>query len=169
MKKSLFVVAIIAAVMGVPMIASALDVVEPVGKGWEYTLGVGYKHFIKDAVGDAAYVGFRAQKRVQYPFLVGAGVEATAVGDVLAVDATIPVSIRLGVHESVKFDALIAPGVAYAKNMDTKVKKIMAVGMGGFEIKTFLKKGFSLGAGLYFTGYSKSEFNNIKAGLIIGF
>ena len=169
MKKIIFVVAMVVTVMAVPMIASALDVVEPIGKGWEYTLGVGYKHFMKNSAGDAAYVGFRAQKRVQYPFLVGAGVEATAVGNVIAVDATIPVSIRLGIFDSLKIDALVAPGVAYAKNMETKVKQVLAVGTGGIEIKTFLKKGFSLGAGVYYTGYSRSEFNNIKDGLIIGF
>ncbi len=167
--KMIIMFALVMTVMVVPMVASALDVVEPVGKGWEYTFGVGYKHFMKSSAGDAAYVGFRAQKRVQYPFLVGAGVEATVVGNIIAVDATVPVSIRLGVYDSLKIDALVAPGVAYAKNMETKVKQVLAVGTGGIEIKTFLKKGVSLGAGIYYSGYSRNEFNNIKAGLIIGF
>ena len=152
-----------------PMAASAIDVVEPVGKTWEYTLGLGYKHFSQDTVDDSAYVGFRAQKRVQYPFLVGGGVEISAVGDIISVDATVPVTIRIGLHKGLKADVLLAPGVAYAKNMDTKVKKIMAVGTGGLELKTFIKKGLSLGLGVYYTGYSKSEFNNVKVGLAIGF
>jgi hypothetical protein len=150
-----------------PSIGSALDVVSE-GKDWEYTLSVGYQLHTKDAFEDAFAAGLRAQKRVAYPFLLGMGIQAAYFQDILNAELNVPLSCRIGLGP-VKADAMIIPGAAYAYNFYNRNGKFMGSITPGMEIKKFVKKGTSIGIGFYYSIYTRSEFDNFRFSLVIGF
>jgi hypothetical protein len=167
--KSILPILILALCFTASTKAWAIDFVEPEGKTWEYTLGLGYKDFATKGIDSSPYVAFRIQKRIVYPFLVGLGADATLMNNIIYAELHAPVSLRIPIKGRLKLDAIVAPGGAYARNSRSRISRIIATGMGGAELKFFIKKSVSLGVGGYYAGCSDSRFNNIKVGLIAGF
>ncbi len=90
--------------------AWAIDFVEPEGKTWEYTLGLGYKDFVTKGIDSSPYAAFRMQRRIAYPFLVGVGADATLMKHITYAELHVPLSIRIPIKGGLKLDAILAPG-----------------------------------------------------------
>jgi hypothetical protein len=157
-----------------PRISHALDVVEPQGKQWEYTVSTGYTDFTKDNISGAFDLWLRAQCRVIYPVLFGIGAEGTLANHIWWTGGNFPLTVRVGIRK-VKFDFILSPGFAYVQNTDngdnnsTGISKWVGSGTAGLEVKTFVKKGTSIGIGGYYSVYSDSRLNNFKINLVLGF
>jgi len=138
-------------------------------KEWEHSIGVGYKTFSNNAVKDSLAVNLRFQKRVGYPFLLGIEGEGSFIGDVGYFRVGIPLSVRVPMPvEKTKLDLIVSPGGLYATNTNTKVKEIAAAGTGGVELKYFIKSGYSLGLGAYYT-VTTNHLNNFNFMVVFGF
>jgi hypothetical protein len=151
-----------------PRTSRALDVVQPPGKQWEYTVSTGYTDFTHNDISGAFDVWLRAQYRMIYPVLFGMGVEAGVDNNLWYAGANLPLTLRTGIGK-IKFDFVLSPGFAYAQNTRTSVSKWVGTATGGLEIKTFFTKGTSVGVGGYYTYCSDSNLNNIKLNLVVGF
>lgn len=148
--------------------AQAIEKVTEPAKDWEYSVNIGYKNFKEDGIKDSVFGGFRMQKRVVYPLLVGVGVEGAMIGDVLYGEINIPVSVRTTIS-SIKSDFIIKPGVAYAENTKTDVKKFIGTGTAGVEIKKFVSKGVAVGVGVYYTVTTYKKLNNFNLAFAVSF
>lgn len=166
-RKALYLYVLIS-ILVLPAAADALDVVEDEGKVWETTLSLGVKDFNARDLDSAALTGIRLQKRLDYPFLIGLGMEGAVIGDVLYIEGNIPISIRQG-PGPFKLDALVAPGIAYAENTSVGISQVIGVGTVGLEMKRFIRPGVSLGGGAYYSFHTNSDLNGFKFAFIIGF
>lgn len=168
MKKAYLLAFMLVFVFAVPYQSEALQEVSEPGKKWEYGVNIGYKNFKESGVKDSVFAGFRMQKRVAYPLLLGVGVEGAMIGDVVYGELNVPLSVRTTAGP-VKADFLLRPGVAYAKNSKTDVKKVIGVGTAGIEIKKFVSKGVAVGVGVYYSATTYSKLNNFSVGLAVSF
>lgn len=155
-------------VLLLPVAAVALDKVEEPGKEWETTITLGYTDFKDHTLSNAVYGGIRAQKRVQYPFLVGVGGGGSVIGDVVFGELTLPVSLRASVA-GLNLDFLVAPGVGYAKNTNVDVSKVVGTGTAGIEIKRFVKPGTSIGLGAYYEVSTYDKLDHWRLMFTLGF
>ncbi len=169
MRKSyLLLAAILIYVLAVPCQSEALQEVSEPPKKWEYSVNIGYKNFKESGVKDSVFAGIRTQRRVVYPLLLGVGVEGAMIGDVVYGEINLPLSVRTTAGP-VKADLLLRPGVAYAENSKTDVKKIIGVGTAGIEIKKFVSKGVAVGVGVYYSATTYSKLNNFSVGFAVTF
>lgn len=155
-------------VFALPFKSDALQEVTEPGKNWEYGFNVGYKNFKEGGVKDSVFAGLKMQKRVAYPLLAGIGVEGAMIGDVVYGELNAPLSLR-ATAGTFKADFMLRPGVAYAKNSKTDVKKVIGVGTAGVEIKKFVSKGVSVGVGVYYSATTYSKLNNFGVALAVSF
>lgn len=154
-------------VLLMPQVSNALDFVSET-KDWEYSLSFGYKMHTEKDVDDAFAAGFRAQRRVAYPVLVGIGTEASYFQDIIYCEINAPVTYRIGLGP-IKADAMVIPGGAYAYNFENKNDKLMGTVTAGLEIKKFIQKGKSIGLGVFYTMCTYNELNNFKFSFVFGF
>lgn len=168
MKKAYLLAFMLVFVFAVPYQSEALQEVSEPGKKWEYGVNIGYKNFKESGVKDSVFAGFRMQRRVVYPMLLGVGVEGAMIGDVVYGELNVPLSVRTTAGP-VKADFLLRPGVAYAENSKTDVKKVIGVGTAGIEIKKFVSKGVAVGVGVYYSATTYSKLNSFSVGLAVSF
>jgi hypothetical protein len=167
--KTLIVIGTLLALLALmPRASRALDIVEPQGKTWEYTVSTGYTDFTKNDISGAFDLWLRAQYRMIYPVLFGAGVEAALDNNLWYVGGNFPLTLRTGIGQ-IKFDFVVSPGFAYVQNTRTSVSKWVGLATGGLEVKTFVTKGTSVGVGGYYSAYSDSNLNNFKINFVVGF
>ncbi len=102
-------------------------------KKWEISALTGYKLFNAEEVDDSFSAGLRVQRRIGYPFLIGAGVKGSVMGDVVYVKGNLPITARMGLGKGFKLDALLSPGIGYASNTDTDLSKVVGVGTLGLR------------------------------------
>ncbi len=169
MKSILLVFFLIIVSVFTASISSALDYVSE-SKSWECTVSIGYANHIKDYVDDSVVAGFRTQKRLIYPLLLGIGVDASYFQNIILGSVSMPISYRVSIR-NYKLDAVIKPGGAYAYNIKkkNKINKVMGVVSSGIELKKFITKGKSIGIGAYYSIYENSKLNDIRVTLLYGF
>lgn len=168
MKKICLFAFLMVFVFAVPFKSEALQEVTEPGKKWEYGFNIGFKNFKEKGVKDSVFAGLKMQRRVAYPLLAGVGVEGALIGDVIYGELNVPLSLRTTAG-SFKADFIVKPGVAYAKNSETDVSKIIGTGTAGVEIKKFVSKGVSVGVGVYYTATTYSKLNNFGVALAVSF
>jgi len=168
MRKSYLLLAAFLIALAVPYHSEALQEVSEPPKKWEYNITIGYKDFKESGIKDSAFAGIRIQRRVAYPLLLGAGIEGAMIGDVTYGELNAPLSVRTTAGP-VKADFIFRPGIAYAENSKTDVKKIVGVGTAGIEIKTFVSKGVAVGVGVYYSITTYSKLKNLSAGFAVTF
>ena len=64
---------------------------------------------------------------------------------------------------------MLIPGAAYAYNFQNKKDKFMGAITPGIELKKFIKKGTSIGLGLYYSMYTYDQLNNFRFSIVLGF
>lgn len=164
----LFVTIGLLSVLSLPAGVWALDKVEEPGKEWETTVSLGYADFTSNTISNSVYGSIRAQKRVQYPFLLGAGIGGSVIGDVIFGEVTLPLSLRTNFGK-LTLDLVAAPGVGYAKNTNADVSKVVGTGTGGIELKHFIKPGTSIGLGAYYEVSTYDKLDHWRLLFTIGF
>lgn len=165
--KRLILVSCLFAIMLMPRVSNAVDFVSET-KNWEYALSLGYKMHTQEYVEGAFAAGFRAQRRVAYPLLAGIGTEVSYFQNIIYCEINVPVTYRIGLG-SLKADAMVIPGAAYAYNFENRNDKLMGTLSTGLEIKKFIQKGKSIGLGVFYALCTYKELNNFRVSFVFGF